>query len=313
MISCTLFSSPDGIGLYNPKTGSYSGAIGKVHDGLADMVAVPIYYPLIDPDNEYFDYSNPIREDKMMMACAYNKSVAAIDKDIMAMFSSVDPSFWWATLGGFVTFILLLQFGYKVLDAAKDYKPPAWMVTCAFLFEDNFPEDRPFNRVVNVTACVFLFFFGNYLLNSMSSDLIVYDSPRVITRYQDILDRVAGGEEMKVVIHPLTPEASKFQDALPGAIENKLWQLRAGDVGNTGPGMVMKLVGPVTKQRTMTILREDIVKAIAAYSLLAISGIEEMDDINAFLAIDPDVKKFTNVMAFRKGLDSFSKWAIVRT
>ena len=145
--SCTLVPAHDGAGLFDPKTGNYSGAIGMVQKGLADMVAVPVYYPLIDPDNEYFDYSNPIREDKMMMGCAYNKSVAGIDKDMMAMFSSVDPALWWATLAGFVTFILLLQFGYKVLDAAENYKPPTWMVTCAFLFEDNIPEDRPFNRV----------------------------------------------------------------------------------------------------------------------------------------------------------------------
>ena len=298
--------------MYDSTTGSYSGAIGMVQKGLADMVAIPVYYPLIDPDNEYFDYSNPIREDKMMMACAYNKTVAATDNDIMAMFSSVDPPLWWATLCGFITFILLLQFGYKVLNATKNYKPPAWMVTCAFLFEDNFPEDRPFNRVVNMTACVFLFFFGNYLLNSMSSDLIVYESPRVVTKYQDILDRVAGGEEMKVVFHSGLPEAGKFRDALPGTVENRLWQLRAGEIGSRADSMFTKLVGPVTEQRAIGILREEVLKAVAAYCLIAISGNEQFDDINAFFAFDPEAKKFTNVMVFRKGLDSFSKRAVVK-
>ena len=162
-----------------------------------------------------------------------------------------------------------------------------------------------------MTACVFLFFFGNNLLNNMSSDMIVYESPRVVTKYQDILDRVAEGEEMKVVIHPATQEGSKFRDALPGTVENKLWQLRQEELGLRADTMLMKLIGPMVEQKAVGILREEIIKAGAAYALLAFSDNEELDDMNAFFAFDPDAKKFTNVVAFRKGLDTLYKRTIV--
>lgn len=184
------------MGTFDPKTGLYDGAIGLIQRGEADLIPVPMYYPLKDANDEYFDYSHPIMEDEMMIICAYNTTVGAKDKDILQMFTSVQVTLWYITLAAFLTFILLLTIGYKVLGVGHKYKAPSWMVTCAFLSEDNFPEDTPFNRVITVTACLFLFFFGNYLFNSMSSDLIVYDKPRVIASYADALARVAEGSKL---------------------------------------------------------------------------------------------------------------------
>ena len=305
---------PEGLGSYNHSLNSYTGAIGLVQKGLADMVPIPVYYPLIDPDNEFFDYSNPIREDRMMMVCAYNKTVKGSDEDIMAMFLSVDTDLWFATLAGFITFILLLKIAYKILNVGHKYKPPAWMVTCAFLFEDNFPEDTPFNRVVTVTACVFLFFFGNYLLNSMSSDLIVFDSPRVIASYQDALNRVADGDELGILFYSGLPETEKFRDAPPGTVESKLWMLRREVQSETGDAvkLVNQLVMPIVEQKAIAILREVIVKAVTAYAICAGSDLGNFDDINGLFSVDPESKKYTDVIVFSRGLDPISKGQIIK-
>lgn len=93
-ISCTIDVYHGSLGTYNNETKSYDGALGLVQKGQADMVPLPVYYPLHDPENEYFDYSYPIREDQLMIVCGYNSSIRSNDSDIMQMLTSVDTDLW---------------------------------------------------------------------------------------------------------------------------------------------------------------------------------------------------------------------------
>ena len=102
-----------------------------------------------------------------------------------------------------------------------------WLVACAFLFEDNFPENTLYNKCINVCAGVFLFFFGNYLLNSMSSDLVVYQNPPVITSYQEALDWINSGHKLEILIPPQIPESDIFKNKPSNSIEGKLFKYRS--------------------------------------------------------------------------------------
>ena len=279
-----------------------------VQHGQADMVALPLYYPLHDPENEFFDYSYPLFEDRMMMVCAYRQPMNEhTTRDLMTMFTSVSSNLWWATMAGFLTFVLALKFGHWILGASRKYKSPLWMVTRAFLFEDNFPEDIPFHRIITITACSFLFFFGNYLLNSMSSDLTVYGKPEVIASYKDVLDRVDQGRNLTIIFAPGLPETQKFEEAPEGTIQHQLWRLRQlinykdGVVGIAG-----KLLGPILRQESITIMRAVAVKPLtgAAFKFANRMGIT---DVNPLFSFDPSAKKYLNVMVMSKKSDPFIK------
>lgn len=92
--SCTIDVYHGSLGTYNHTTKSYDGALGLIQKGQADMIPVPVYYPLHDPENEYFDYSYPTREDQLMIVCGYNSSIRSNESDIMQMFTSVDTDLW---------------------------------------------------------------------------------------------------------------------------------------------------------------------------------------------------------------------------
>lgn len=74
-----------------------------------------VYYPLNDPDAKYFDYSFPVFEDRIMMVSAFNPKVELRDTNLLSMFTSVPTDLWWGTLIGFLTFVLTLSLGYRVL------------------------------------------------------------------------------------------------------------------------------------------------------------------------------------------------------
>lgn len=286
---------------------SWDGAIGALQRNETEIVAFPVYYPIQDRDNQYFEYSLPFHEDRMMIACAYNSSYRKIEIDITSMFTSVSYELWMAVLVAFLTFVSLLNMGYKLMGTSSRYKSPLWMVTSAFLAEDNFPDDSTFNKFVNITACIFQLFFGGYLMNSMSSDLVVYVNPPVVTSYSDIFDRVDQGYKMQIILPPFLPEGDKFRDADPGSPENRLYKLRStlldrknGQLQHPVTYIMGKLADPFIKLEAIGILREDAIKALAAWSFNVAGDVEGYEPIKGLLNTDPEGKKFTNIIVFRK-------------
>lgn len=292
----------------------YDGAIGMVQNGEADMVSIPVYYPLYDPENEYFDYTGALKEDDMMIVCTYRTVMNGSITDVLNMFTSAPVELWWATLAGFLTFVLALNIGYSVLKIRHKYKSPLWMVTCAFLSEDNFPDDILYNQIITVTACVFLFFFGNYLMNSMSSDLIVFEKPEVIASYQDIIDRAKSGRNISVIFPPGLPETQVFADS-EDPIMKAIYKLQFPlSFSRPLAEMVMALVDPILTQASVAILREVAIKGVTASGFKWADQFfpERMINLNVLLSKDPSGRKYTNVQVFSKGLDSISKGQIIK-
>lgn len=118
--SCTVLQH-DTLGYYDKENKSYTEAIGELENGNADVLIVPAYYPFheADDDDPKFDYSLPINSDNMMMVCAYHNNVTETELDLMSMFTSVPTNLWWLTFGSFLTFVLVLNVGYRVLGLTK--------------------------------------------------------------------------------------------------------------------------------------------------------------------------------------------------
>ena len=101
------------------------------------------------------------------------------------------------------------------------------LVACAFLFEDNFPENTLYYKCINIIAGVFLFFFGNYLMNCMSSDLVVFQKPQVIHSFKEALNWIKAGHELEILFPPPIPESDYFKESLHGTIEYELYEHRS--------------------------------------------------------------------------------------
>lgn len=107
------------MGSYDKVSGRYTDALGSIQDGESDILGMLVYYPLNDPDDKYFDYSSPIFEDRIMMVSAFNPKVEPRSTNLLSMFTSVPIDLWWGTLIGFLTFVLTLNLGYRVLGVSK--------------------------------------------------------------------------------------------------------------------------------------------------------------------------------------------------
>lgn len=185
------------------------------------------------------------------------------------------------------------------------------MVTSAFLFEDTFPEDNPFNKMITVSATLFLFFFGNYLMNFMSADLVVFSKPEVIIGYQDVLDRVASGRKMSVILVPGLPETLKYQEAPEGSIEKQMWDLRmpVPDVRNIML-LVSELKDPIMNQEAVAIFRGVVVTSMTTSAFMLTKEISQ--HLRAVITILGTEGRFFNAMALRKTMDPVVKSILMK-
>lgn len=187
------------------------------------------------------------------------------------------------------------------------------MVTSAFLFEDTFPDDIPFNKIVTVSATLYLFFFGNYLMNYMSSDLVVYEKPDIIASYADIIRRNAEGRTVRVILAPGLPETEIFSQAPEGSIMNQIWKLsKPVDLKQNSLQLLEEFKHDVMNQGAITILREVLVRAVAARAFYL--GAELSDGIEAIFAIDDSAREttYSSVIPIGKHVDPFIKDILLR-
>lgn len=306
------------LGKYDEQSGFYDGVIGDLQRNKTQLIAIPQHYPLIDPERKYFEYSWPINEDQMMIASVYDSAYNKMLTDVTAMFTSVNPELWYIVLAVYFIFIILLKMSFWIQEKLPT-KSPLWTVTSAFLYEDNFSEITLFDKIFCVTAISFLFFFGTYLLNSMSSDLIIYVEPPTIKSYADALDRVDQGFPLQVVLPPYLPETSKFKEEYeknPNSAEGRLYNLRSNifqDENTPIPQLLSKLTDPVIKLEAIVITRESIIESITAYTLNVFGNLDKFKSINGLLNVDPYSKKYTNVLVYGTSLNPIGKNKIQKT
>lgn len=168
--------------------------------------------------------------------------------------------------------IPVIQVNGKDIDSSKgassakkrDSLEASWLVLCAFLGEDNFPSDNIFYRIVSASLCTFLFFFTTFILNCMSTDMVIVKNPIVISSYQDMLDRKIG-----IVWPSFLPETQKFLEAEENTIQAKLWKQRI-ELPPEGTAVFLLMKDKLINQEVVTIVREFVIRtatAVAFYLL----------------------------------------------
>ena len=102
IISCTIIPQQS-IGELNRTTNQYTGAIGLVQRQEADMLLQVVYYPLVDPDQEHFEYAMVNIVDRMMIGSVYNYSDTFESKDVLDLWTGFEVEFFWAAFASFST------------------------------------------------------------------------------------------------------------------------------------------------------------------------------------------------------------------
>lgn len=266
---------------------------------------MPVYYPLID-DNEMIETKATFAEDTMTMVSVYNISTKSQSVDILGSYGTIPSLTWSFIFFSFLSFISLLHLGLKLSTGSGTKTDATWITTMAFLDQDNYPTKTLFISALSLFASIVMFFLMSYTTNSISSDLAVVKRAFAFKNYRDFLDKIQEDEKRTGKRSPrmaafstLLPEYEKFRDADQGTVESKLFKYRL--LIEMDAKTFLTFATKVVTQETVVVGRELFVDG-ASYVMLSL-----LQEVHPHLRVlrvqESDPKKYTNVMAWRKGAD----------
>ena len=329
-------------GVYDHATGFYSGAIGLLQRNQTDFLATTVFLPhLIDPDCKYFDYSMPVSTSTLAIASVYNYTEEKVgEKDLMdGIITGFGVEFLVAAIASFLLFVFLLQVGQRILfkrghghfidhkyqgskwgqvaarslmNRRNEKRSPFWLVARAFLLEDNFPETDFFHKLFGLVVSVYLFFFLCYVLNNVSTDMVVTKDPQTIGSYQDILDR----PDVEILWPSVLPDYELFKESPEGSIEHKLFKKAlVTESGLAGAlSEKLKFINRYKQQTLVTILRDSFLYMMSSilFTLGTKMNHEGLGEMRLLVRTDPNAKEVTNALVVGKAIDPFVKRAIFK-
>ena len=283
-----MFVKSRSLGTFNKSTHLYSDLLGRLQKGDIDAVAMPVYYPLIDP-NETVTYSSAIDEDTMTLCTVYRDVRDSHDGTIFSMLASIPFQLWisYATL--FVSFVSIATAGCLVLKL-KNWNI-FWNTARAFLYQPEFRLRNKFFNCVSILTLISIFILC-YATNCMSSDLATLDDPVAITSYDDIIE-----QDIKVMLFQEMAENDKFANAPIGSKQHALYK-RVFKYENTAQSNLMATQMHL-EMKSAIIGRQMIAKLMG---LAAVNQAAFPADGKVFVAPDESAQKYTNVYAIS------SKW-----
>lgn len=181
------------------------------------MPAINTEFPLKSSD---FKYSPVIGEESIHFTSAYNMTNMTETRDLMHMFAAYDWVMWFCVLTTMFIVINLLMLGRHLLQKKKGIAEPTWIVTMFMLDQDYLHEVNAFLYVLSISLTFFSYFNTQYMLNNMSTDMIVILDPEVIQSYDDIISR----ENYTATWLKHYSDHEEFKNAPVGSIEHDVWQ-----------------------------------------------------------------------------------------
>ena len=216
------------------------------------------------------DYSTPIYTDTLEIMCGYNYTERIQNLDLLDAYLSFPRSYYVSVTVSFFFFTLCWSFCCSLAvkirkrlkrQLARARKPPYWVMICVFLDQDQYPKvSRKAFTIMSLGATLFFFVSVDcFILNTMSTDLVVIEEPMTIQSYQDIIDR----KDVKVVFLPGMNEEVFFKHAQSGTYEAAIWKNRY-TVSAISYGMdFLKIIEPALDQKLVMIVRHWIADVIS--------------------------------------------------
>lgn len=287
-MSCSLYRCilklGSRLGSYRQESGSYDGLLGSLQKGDLDLVAMPVYYPLYDPDGN-FTYSPAMSGDTMTMCSGYNVSRDSHEGNIFSMIFSVSSNLWLSYLATFLIFTVLISYGMATLG--KPFSS-IWKMVSASLEHYNFDSRFWFVRTASMATIICASFILTYIKNSFRTELVSIDEPIVIKTYGDIINR-----NITSALSPVFPDYEKFENAPDGTDERALFQ-NSLSVSPANANLEVLLRDSI-KQKVV-IIGCPLTALTISYVLLGFVKLEP--NYRMLLTLDENAKSYANVFAF---------------
>lgn len=242
------------------------------------------------------EYTMPIYDDYLQIACSYNFTEDIRSIDLMDTYLSFNISYYVSILVSFILFTLTWNMFIKKCEKLRIKRQDSsfWTVLRALLDQDNFPDiQAPSVSMLSLlVTLLFYLLINRFMLNMMSADLVIIKEPRVVTSYDDIIDR----EDVSVLFLNGWDDEVFFRDAEKGTPEYEVWKKRI-ILDDVSIDSVSKLWQPVLDQHIVSVSRDWISHAI---SNMGISKNREMGLLNV-RSIETNIDKyFTNSFMINK-------------
>ena len=255
---------------------------------------------------ESVDYQIPLWSDDLVIACGYNYTGEPVPIDLLDAYLTFHWSYYFSVLFTICYLVaawsLCAFFARKVSrkvrqEIRKARIDSCWIVFSAIIDQDNFP-------VISSVCSSIIFFILIYyfMLNMISTDLIVIDEPKVIKSYNDIARR----NDLGIVFLPGTNEEDFFKDAKYGTYEYEIWRKRQ-QLESVSPESIGQMIIPAMNQKLITILREWIQVIASNYILQVAFRMEEFKDARILLTRDATEKYYTSSFIVSKDVHPILK------
>lgn len=220
----------------------------------------------------YIDYTVPIMEEFLTTMSAYNVTDRMESGDLIDAYLAFHWSYYVSLVVTLAIFIMVWRmcekycFRYRPKQKTEIQNarlPPSWIMTCAILDQDQFPNIThiAFKALSLLFSLFFFITIDCFMMNIMSTDLVVIEIPQVIRTYQDFLDRNA-----KIIFMEGWDENNFFEHAPEGSLEKQLWDKRYM-IRTVNVETMSAIREPILRQEMALVLRDWFGLSAASFGL----------------------------------------------
>lgn len=247
-------------------------------------------------------YTIPITASHISILSAYNVTNATKSVDLMDSFLSYHPSYYiW-----FLLLFSLLSISWSLCSYYEHIKHSAlWIImSCSLFSQCSYPKiTLTSSHVITCLSSIFFFLYIYcFMLNMLSTDLIVIVEPKVIKDYQDIVSSpnvraifIRGGIEYGIF--------ASYEDNQ--SFEYEIFHNRSL-VMNFHGKEIMDVLSRMLQQSVIGIVREWMAYILASMVLMYAKQVGN-DKLRVYLINDPTDKKFESAFIVSKNSSQIIK------
>lgn len=218
----------------------------------------------------YLRYTRPVYVENLAQACVYEYQTVTESADLLDTYLSFNWSYYFSIFISILCFIaswnICAMIGSRIDVSVKNKlrstrKPAYWLITCSILDEDQFPDIAriSFSAISICTFMLLYFFIDCFLLNQISTDLVVVVEPQVVKSYSDILYR----DDVKALFVESNDDNKFFSDAKYGSLEHEIWKTKSIMVHAVDSENIQRYQEGILKQRYVGIIRDWVILSAA--------------------------------------------------
>ena len=250
-------------------------------------------------------YTNPVYDEYLSMVCAYNFTERMAESDLMDAYTQFPASYYLSIFLTLIVFIFAwktcARLGSKLSRTVrrqlrKSRLPSYWIMICALLDQDQYPNVSRISFSI-LSFCFSLFFLiaiNCFMLNTMSTNLVVIEEPAVVRTYEDAINR----KDLRMLFYNGMDEVKFFKNAREGSVESKIWDKRL-IVEDMSMELISRLWQPTINQKVVGLVRDWMCLSVANFGLTK-TRLMGIDYIRALVTKDQTGKYFTNAFMMHK-------------